>query len=861
MASMYGGQAAAGAVGGFKEGFDFINKAEQASQEAKMREERIKKAAMENKLLNVAFDDAMGGPSQEAQELEMLKTQVAEQTKTIQANNSTAMRKDINEAVLPTNGRDRSKMVETLKSRFKTNPDIYKSLGIQNAQTMSILNPRDQKDRTWITNTLGRAGVTPEAQGLDPNSPEWQSIIDDAIDGYPAMKADGAIVDLVGLSVATGSSAMANPEFNKRMEDNLTELWGRLDRSADNAEAVLSTEPGEPAPSLEAVEQKEMVSPTTGADIGMQGEKTDTTMAEPIADDIIAKETEVKTERAKARQNIKEVIGGIESGGAYDTPPNKNGYEGKYQFRYRDENDAGTAIAKKLGYTPEEIRNDPKKQEEVMDEYMDMNASSLEKKGHEATPYNLWLAHNQGVGGANAIINGKLTDTVRKNIKNQGVEGKTDEELIANYHAKFAPKMGEEPSAKEAQVSSTITSEISKQGKDQPLNDMRMRKVYALLGRAYPTDPNKPTAKMKEFEYLRGIVGEDKAYQALFGTSTARKSQLGKLYDELDSAKVLGDTEKIANIEQMITNTIESKGATKTKVQYDRARETNKELDKLDSLTPEQQSDYDSNLETIQSYEKTTGEQNIEAKLALGTRAYDLASQHTNAVEEAISGKGGLLDAKAEGDLKEAQRLMEQSEGEKVKSRDSKVIESMQANQLGANEVASALNRFESGDFANVEQGVIDNTLQYVETKLPDVAITDDRKRTIEANIRKNTALGFLQATLIKAMSGTAASDAEVQRLTKVMQGNAWDQPEALKVALKEFYDVLERQQGTYRGQLRVSPYDGYKLSILDKIGEGVTPKGAIPTKGDTYEGQRVVGVNNETGEFMLADGTVVGGK
>ena len=48
----------------------------------------------------------------------------------------------------------------------------------------------------------------------------------------------------------------------------------------------------------------------------------------------------------------------VESGGKNITTPNKSGYVGIYQFRYRD-GDEGAMWAKKLGVTPQQMVNSP----------------------------------------------------------------------------------------------------------------------------------------------------------------------------------------------------------------------------------------------------------------------------------------------------------------------------------------------------------------------------------------------------------------------------------------------------------------------------------------------------------------------
>jgi hypothetical protein len=163
-------------------------------------------------------------------------------------------------------------------------------------------------------------------------------------------------------------------------------------------------------------------------------------------DDMVNRAETPATKGESEFQAVKDMIAGIEtahgakSDKAYAQPPNKSGYEGKYQFRYRSEKDAGWDIALQLGIDPKAPKT-PEQQEAIMDEYLNRNAKRLKARGHPVTPYNLWLMHNQGPGGANAILSGKLTDTIRRNIKNQGVKGETDEELISNYHKKFKGKM------------------------------------------------------------------------------------------------------------------------------------------------------------------------------------------------------------------------------------------------------------------------------------------------------------------------------------------------------------------------------------------------------------------------------------
>ena len=116
---------------------------------------------------------------------------------------------------------------------------------------------------------------------------------------------------------------------------------------------------------------------------------------------------------------------------------NANGYEGKYQFRYRDENDAGTKYAKQMGVTPDQLRASPKLQLDMMKRYVKDNQNALTRNGYKASPFNTYMAHNQGATGARYILNDKgvaLTPTIRRNMMNQNksIRG-NDAQLRSSY--------------------------------------------------------------------------------------------------------------------------------------------------------------------------------------------------------------------------------------------------------------------------------------------------------------------------------------------------------------------------------------------------------------------------------------------
>ena len=368
-------------------------------------------------------------------------------------------------------------------------------------------------------------------------------------------------------------------------------------------------------------------------------------------------------------------------------------------------------------------------------------------------------------------------------------------------------------------VASQVSDYIRSSG-GAPLDDMRMRKIYALLGKNYPRDPNEPTAMMKNFEFLSDMVGPDKALDAVFGVESDEdefgRSRVGKTLKDAMEAKARGDMEQYEIL--MDAAKKQANKETATQYGYNKAMDKKYELDQIAKerdLTEAEQVEYKSALETIENYEKTASQQTRDANLKMQNQAHEMANKHANEIAEARK-TGKEITAEAIGDLKRAQQMYRAS-GDKLSiAADKKILEPMRANQEAAIEIDSVMNRLDKGDLKPMRKGIVDNAIQMLGTKVSENLIPESRKETIEANIKAGSVLGYLQATLIRAMSGTAASEAEVKRLQNVMQGAEWNQEWALKAALKEFRDGLIRRQNTLSNQLSVSPYDAYRLTQMN---------------------------------------------
>ena len=129
----------------------------------------------------------------------------------------------------------------------------------------------------------------------------------------------------------------------------------------------------------------------------------------------------------------------VESSGGNPQKDNKSGYSGMFQFRYND-GDLGSKYAHKMGMNKEQILANPQAQKNMMHMAIQDYKQELTKNGFELNNFNMFTLHNQGAGGLKAIKSGKLTNQIRTNIRNQGIAGNNDYELIQNYKNKFVPR-------------------------------------------------------------------------------------------------------------------------------------------------------------------------------------------------------------------------------------------------------------------------------------------------------------------------------------------------------------------------------------------------------------------------------------
>ena len=849
---MYGGQAAAAGVEGYKSGYDFQEKAQSAYQDAQLKEQKIKQAVTNNKLLDIAYDDVVGGTQQESQMAQMQKI-IDTQAQSIKKSNGATVQNDINTLTIQNDSKTRQEFIQSLKSKFKTNPELYASLGIKNAETMGVLNPIDSRDVQWMEDTLKQQGVKKEDYG-----DEWDDMVKQTMDAYPAIKADGAIVDLNGLSAATGSAVMASPQYNKIMETNLNRIKEVFNKEETRLDKNMKAVTGDrvfdnvetPDPSLISPtandQQKYRDEMSAKVDVPIQQGGGIQTVDEPTyqtdengaiylanADGSIVKgpidPKDVPTGAKTGKKNT-----GIRPDSDVIPIPgvNKEQLKSNEGFRskaYKDSEGHWTiGYGHKIKPNEQHLMNANLSKEEgealFNKDHTEHSKAFVDKEGWttnqspEVQEALHDMAFNMGPGWMDKF------PSVRKALQ----EGDTKKAADIIRNSKYADQVGaradrnaslidgSKPSIS-SEVSSSVREEINSSG-GKPLDDMRMRKVYALLGKNYPDDPNEPTAKMKNYEFLRSIVGEERAFEGVFG-STTKSSRMGKLNRE--QARYPKGSKEWEQYEQM-----------KKKIMY---KGTGGEADKqyaqsvIDAfgdrtdLTEEEQADKYNALKTLEKQNKTATQRNQDSSIEHGKKGREMADTADSFLDKHPENKQALADLETG-----QQRLRIASP--KTYQDEKEDIVNLKRKQVSVNRVADVLNRVNYGDLQDIKRGAVDSLKQWGSTKLDDPttklmdANTDGKwSETTKQNLKLGTALGLLQAEFIKAISGATVTDEERKILVRTMVGGGgWDTEEALKTALTEFYEA-EKESMQYSGEQLskgTSPYAGRIFSEAKELGE-----------------------------------------
>jgi hypothetical protein len=744
--SMYGGLAS-GFTEGIKSGYNFVDDAktkaqnreiqqQQAKQQAEIRAQQIKKAQNENYLTGAMIDDANGVQMETDRRISEIESQNRQMSAEVTKSEVT------NPLTLAPNSKARGEQLPSSIAKLRKMPNVVKTLGIQNLDTADVLRAGNPKDIEWATNMVMEGGTSPESIGLDMNNEadrdKWAEYMGQIVESYPAIKVDGQVIDMHALSVAMGAQTSYTPAQRKLADDNRKNLNDIFDSMTQTSNMP-----------------KEEVANMTPEDYQETRQLAEETATVDTATDTTPRKGGSRSWRNKNPGNIEagqfaDANGSIGSDGRFAIfPTEEAGHKAMSNLLFEGKNYKNKTLRQAIArYAPSSENNVPA--------YIRATGADPDMKMKDFSPE----------------------------------QRKT---LLAN--------MKKHEGWKEGSVSSTnneadqIVQESIKTGK--PIDDMRMRKLYAIAGKTYPgTTSGKATSKMKDFQFLQDSLGLSK--------EEAMKSAFGIGKEGNSSRKQVG-----------------YKKAIKANIAYQEKLDAGETLSKADKTLMK------ANNEIIEDFEDTSHQQNVTSDL-------DTRAKGRTASNEALS---TLRSTNVDKDIKansirkldEAQAKLRQVDPKAYKA-EGKTIETMKDTQVTLNSLADVLNRVESGDLQKTDTGIVADTwnkvVSYmsedVKKQVDSVAGTEWRK-TNDANIKQNVSLGLLQAEFIKSISGATVTDEERKILLDTIKGGDWADETTLKTALTEFYNVQSKKHANRAKQLEngVSPYDGYRYGILDPLPEG----------------------------------------
>ena len=132
---------------------------------------------------------------------------------------------------------------------------------------------------------------------------------------------------------------------------------------------------------------------------------------------------------------FKSILYDIESGNGTIKDREGSQYSGIAQLGINER----TPILKQLGITDAQYKSSRDLQRKAADIWVANLASSVAKKGYEVNDMNMWVAHNQGLGGLGQILRGEVSSGVLGRIRKQAGMSKssTVEDYLSYYRNRF----------------------------------------------------------------------------------------------------------------------------------------------------------------------------------------------------------------------------------------------------------------------------------------------------------------------------------------------------------------------------------------------------------------------------------------
>jgi len=369
---------------------------------------------------------------------------------------------------------------------------------------------------------------------------------------------------------------------------------------------------------------------------------------------------------------------------------------------------------------------------------------------------------------------------------------KTDEqkeEFLANANKQLQAQAFQPPvkeGADESGKPKTVKSELSKIGKENPLDNDKLKHLYAIAGKPYPIKGN---AKQDNYNFLvENGLDPKRAGEWIFAPAGSKSSTRMDSYTQAMTAFVRG------------------KGGNPTEDQW-REFNTNWAQKSVAGVSDVKDSkdllELDNNYKAVQPYkEKYLNDPNAATSADIGSMASIENSNMQNNKTKA-----------------------------KLASED---IKQMKLRHRTINSVDSLLNDLD-GKLKSSTRGPIDNMWQSFKKVVGADSVTDEMADKMKATVERDTRTGMILAEFLRMTSGLTVTEEERKFLTDIMTGGNWSDEKTLLESIKTFRNQNAEQNDVIGGTLfDFAPNSSTKYRKYDTYKKASTPQSKVDSSGNT---------------------------
>ena len=718
--------------------------------------------------------------------------------------------------------------------------ELYKMGKGDKIRALDLNNPKDNID---FTKALGQLGVTPEVMGYDLEKPEdkeaWKEFKADIQPKMSVVNGGGATVDLNNIATSTGANKRVSAKQQKAVVAN-QKLQEATVRKAQTKQV-----------DKKLVEMSRNLKAVGDAPIDME---------------------RLKTASVEQKQAALETAKKVLYGQPFQTPLDEGGETKQYKGS-DDTPNVDAAVTETLPNGTKAVHKKGEKDGTT-------ETTTIAKDGTKETV----VTDNQDLDKPETAKASKNTVEVQAEVMNATSSGQPVSDTYMRHLYALAgktypiPDKGQKIKNYEFMVANGATPQEA------------MKAIFPVA----KTADHRTTLQKNIAGYVKAIKDKDevaaKQYEDKFAKDNYIKDEDSTDPDVVKLNNALKDlkpgSQEYKNVQGQIKklNFIKDAG---TKSEYMKLIDAQKNTkpgsteykayqDRMDKLVEKSS---DKGTEYMQLLDKRN---NLDTNSPTYKEDYDRLSARMNKLEDVT--KSGDTDPSGAGMMKKRNDFINKH---KLRNRDTVVTEAMfneafdlglidqksrQNNKVAIKEINSLGNAMQKlGTFRKdiskdeFNKNMWEDTKKWFEAKIPKEwsTMSDTERSEILNKIRTESYGGQILADYMKSISGTAIADAEYQRLLNIFQADKYADKESYIAGVEGFTKGIEDTIANKADSMMLDNPEVFmrmrqQVQQSKQIGQELKmpEKDTVVTLADGSKGT-VVGVNNETGEYMTSDGKV----